>query len=285
MEAGASFPTTVAASHTNTAEVTDAVHAKGSFIFLQTFALGAPPTLAHSPPRTPRTPSSPRPQSSFQTAPPLNEYVALFAQAARNAVQAGFDGVEVHGANGYLIDQFIQDTSNVREDEYGGSVENRNRFTLRVVDAVVHAIGADRTDMGMRDPVEQFTHLIAALAQAHTDLAYIHLTEPRVVGNLSRVPHAHESNDVFRAAWAPRRVISAGGYDRTTAIKAVEEHGDLIAFGRDFISNASPDLPKRLQRDILLTPYDRKTFYIPAEDPDTAHGYIDYPFADEGAGW
>ncbi|KAF8890992.1 hypothetical protein BD779DRAFT_1799320 [Infundibulicybe gibba] len=285
-------------------QITDAVHAKGSFIFLQLWALGRaaePDTLTAEDPTFPHISASNVKLSSHPTseAAPraltiseIDEYVALYAQAARNAATAGFDGVEIHGANGYLIDQFLQDVSNVREDEYGGSVENRSRFALRVVDAVVDAVGADRTglrlspwssfqDMGMSDPLPQFTHLISTLARTHTDLAYIHLVEPRVAGIGDRTSAAHESNGTLRAAWAPRRVITAGGYDRAGALAVAEEDGDaLVAFGRNYISN--PDLPKRLKRDIPLTPYDRKTFYVPVDQPGSGHGYVDYPFAEEG---
>ncbi|KAF8890977.1 FMN-linked oxidoreductase [Infundibulicybe gibba] len=284
-------------------QITDAVHDKGSYIFLQLWALGRaadPATLTAEDPSFPFVSASnikltghpaSEPAPRALTLPEIDEYVALYGQAARNAIAAGFDGVEIHGANGYLIDQFLQDMSNVREDEYGGSVENRSRFGLRVVDAVASAVGADRTgirlspwssfqDMGMPDPLPQFTHFISTLARTHTDLAYIHFVEPRVSGNADRTNLPHESNAALRAAWAPRRVISAGGHDRATALAAAEEDGVLVAFGRNYISN--PDLPKRLQKDIPLTPYNRKTFYTPVDKPDAAHGYVDYPFAEEG---
>ncbi|KAF8890990.1 hypothetical protein BD779DRAFT_1701438 [Infundibulicybe gibba] len=284
-------------------KITDAVRAKGSYIFLQLWALGRtaePETLAAEDPAFPHISASNVKLSSHSASDPtpraltlseIDEYVALYAQAARNAIQAGFDGVEIHGANGYLIDQFLQDVSNVREDEYGGSIENRSGFALRVVDSVVDAVGADRTglrlspwssfqDMGMSDPLPQFTHLISTLARTHTDLAYLHLTEPRVAGIGDRTSAADESNATLRAAWAPRRIITAGGYDRAGALAAAEEGDVLVAFGRSYISN--PDLPKRLKKDIPLTPYDRRTFYTPVDKLDPAHGYVDYPFAEEG---
>ena len=120
----------------------------------------------------------------------IKEYVEAFAQAARNAVvDAGCDGVEVHGAHGYLIDQFLQDVSNKRTDEYGGSVENRARFTLEIMDALVDAVGASRAalrlspwsryqDMCMKDPVPQFTYLVEELVRRHPDLAYLHVITP-----------------------------------------------------------------------------------------------------------
>ncbi len=117
------------------------------------------------------------------------------ARAASDAVnKAGFDGVEIHGANGYLVDQFLQDVSNQRTDEYGGSIENRARFGLEVIDAVVKAVGAQRTavrmspwstfmDMGMKDPIPTFSYYVSQIKERHSDLAYIHLVEPRVTAS------------------------------------------------------------------------------------------------------
>lgn len=138
------------------AQITSAVHAKGSFIFVQLWALGraASPDILTEEGNYPYISASDIPLSSAKstTAPPrpltveeIDKYVKLYATAAKNAVEAGFDGVEIHGANGYLIDQFLQDVSNKRTDDYGGSVENRSRFGLRVVDAIAKAIGAERT--------------------------------------------------------------------------------------------------------------------------------------------
>ncbi|KAF8869986.1 hypothetical protein BD779DRAFT_1681538 [Infundibulicybe gibba] len=245
---------------------------------------GVLPTRTRSPPKI-LLPSHLRiqPQAELQprlrsrpralTLSEIDEYVALYAQAARNAITAGFDGVEIHGATGYLVDQFLQDVSNVRDDEYGGSIENRSRFALRVPMELIPRHG----NVG---PRPQFTHLISTLARTHTDLAYIHLVESRAeIGDDASA--THKSNAALRAAWAPRRVITAGGYDRAGALAAAEEDGDaLVAFGRNYISN--PDLPKRLRKDIPLTPYDRKTFYVPVDQPGSAHGYVDYPFAEEG---
>ncbi|KAF8890996.1 hypothetical protein BD779DRAFT_1671122 [Infundibulicybe gibba] len=242
--------------------------------FLQLWALGRtanPDTLAAEDPSFPyisasnlKLSSSPasEPAPRALTIPEIDEYIALYAQAARNAIAAGFDGVEIHGATGYLVDQFLQDVSNIRDDEYGGSIENRSRFALRVVDAIADAVGADRTalrlspwssfqDMGMSDPVPQFTHLISTLAHTHTDLAYIHLVESRAeIGDDASV--AHKSN-----APSAQPGLRVG-------------------------SSPLPDLPMRLRKDIPLTPYDRKTFYVPVDQPGSAHGYVDYPFAEEG---
>ncbi|KAJ7691445.1 hypothetical protein B0H17DRAFT_982629 [Mycena rosella] len=274
--------------------VTQAVHAKSSFIFMQLRAYGRaanPAQLQSEDPSLPYVSASDVPLSS-QTGPlraltvaEIKEYVGLYAQAAKNAIEARFDGVEIHGANGYLVDQFLQDVSNKRTDEYGGSVENRARFALEVVDAVTAAIGAERTairfspwspflEMGMSDPLPTFSYVISELAARYPSLAYLHLVEPRVSGNLSREAAAHESNDALRALWAPRPFVRAGGFTRKSAFEAAES-GDLIAFGRLYISN--PDLPARLEKDVPLTAYDRSTFYLVGEN--SPRGYTDQGFA------
>ncbi|KAJ7666381.1 hypothetical protein B0H17DRAFT_1090038 [Mycena rosella] len=269
-----------------TSRVTDSVHAKGSFIFMQLYALGRtadPEQLISEDPSFPYVSASdvqltgrdtpPRPLSVQE----INEYIALFAQAAKNAMSAGFDGVEIHNSNGYILDQFLQDVSNKRSDAYGGSIENRARFTLEVVDAVVAAIGVEKTgirfsphvlDMGMIDPIPTFSYVISALAARHPDLAYVHLIEARINGNAARDESqvgAHELNDVLLALWAPRPLIRAGGFSRRR----------LISFGRFFISN--PDLPMRLEKDVPLNPYDRSTFNLIGEN--IPRGYTDQPFA------
>ncbi|CAK5274075.1 unnamed protein product [Mycena citricolor] len=279
-------------------EITDAVHAQGSFIFLQLWALGRaaqPSTLGDHPYVSasgiplrdrPADQIKPRPLSKAEIA----EYARLYARAAANAVhKAGFDGVEIHGANGYLIDQFLQDVSNVRSDEYGGSVENRARFALEVVDAVVAAVGPKKAalrispwntwqDMGMKDPKPTFSYLVEQIKARHPDLAFIHAVEPRVSGADIRAEDSMPedmSNDFVRQIWSSgsRRLISAGGYTRDAAIRDGEK-GDLVAFGRRYIAN--PDLPSRLLHDYPLNPYDRKTFYDAGSS--SPKGYTDYPF-------
>ncbi|KAL1746673.1 hypothetical protein HDZ31DRAFT_81052 [Schizophyllum fasciatum] len=284
-------------------EVTERVHAQGSFLYLQLWALGRAAVASELKEEDPSfdyvAPSAiqltghaetPRPL----TVPEIKQYVQWYADAAQKAVaRAGFDGVEIHGANGYLIDQFLQDVSNTRTDEYGGSVENRSRFGLEVVDAVVKAIGASKVgirlspwgkfqDMRMADPKPQFAHFVTELRARHPELAYIHLVEPRVQGNETRQASdiaEHESNDFLRALWAPRPLISAGAYTRELALKAAEEKGDLIAVGRYFISN--PDLPLRWRHNLPLTEYNRDTFYLKGDSSPL--GYTDYPFAEKTA--
>ncbi|KAF7368519.1 FMN-linked oxidoreductase [Mycena venus] len=276
-------------------EITDSVHAAGSYFFLQMWAIGRAanpkhlrkedpsfPYISASDVKMKGTEETPRPL----TVPEIKEYVELYAQAAKNALRAGFDGVEIHAANGYLIDQFIQDVSNKRTDEYGGSVENRCRFALEVVDAVTKAVGANRTgirlspwsafqEMGMADPKPTFTYLVSQIKDSHPDFAYIHVIEPRIAGDKDHPGgDAEASNDFIRAIWAaPRTIISAGGYTRETALERAEEDGSsLIAFGRQFLAN--PDLPVRLMKNIPTNEPNRKTFYTKGPV-----GYTDYPFA------
>ncbi|KAJ6587563.1 hypothetical protein DFH09DRAFT_1027543 [Mycena vulgaris] len=278
-------------------EITDSVHAAGSYFFLQMWALGraADPEQLHKEDASfPFVSASDVKMSSGKenprplTVPEIQEYVGLYAQAAKNAIRAGFDGVEVHGANGYLLDQFIQDVSNKRTDNYGGSPENRARFPLEVVAAVTKAVGADRTgirlgpwstfqEMKMADPKPTFAHLVSEIKKAHPDFAYIHVIEPRVSGDSDHESEGDPgSNDFLRELWAPKTMISAGGYSRETALARAEERpNEAMAFGRQFLAN--PDLPVRLMKEIRLNEPDRDTFYRTGSPT----GYTDYPFAGE----
>ncbi|KAF5353709.1 hypothetical protein D9758_008670 [Tetrapyrgos nigripes] len=295
-------------------EVTSAVHKKGSFIYLQLWALGrnAYPAVLKAQnydvvgasdipvPERPQIPGTPEedPPPRPLTIPEIKEYAEIFAKAASNAVhQAGFDGVEVHGANGYIVDQFLQDVSNHRTDEYGGSVENRARFALEVIDAIVKAVGPRKTairlspwnnifgmGMGVPKTKAQFSYLVSKIKEAHPTLSYIHLIEPRSKGYdiLDHDPEG-ESNDFIREIWTSpeedengRRLISSGGYTRELAIENADKRGDIIAFGRRFIAN--PDLPYRLEHNIPWNDYDRTTFYI--QNTLDPKGYTDYTFAD-----
>ena len=209
--------------------------------------------------------------------------VESYKQAARNALAAGFDGVEIHGANGYLIEQFLQSRSNLRTDRYGGSIKNRVRFLVEVTQAAIDVWGASRVGVrlspygiangsGEADPMPLYSHAIERL----NPLGYLHFIEPRLSGagraevNRQGVPSAMV---LYRPIWKGV-LITAGGFTGEAAEAAVAEgHADAIAFGRIFISN--PDLPLRLQRGYPLTPYNRKTFY----GGDVAT-YTDYPFHD-----
>ncbi|KAK2040172.1 NADH:flavin oxidoreductase/NADH oxidase [Colletotrichum somersetense] len=275
-------------------EVTDAVHARGSFIWMQLWALGraTDPARARARGHAVKAPS-PIPAGEGAHVPEemtredIRRVVADFAAAARSAVEeAGFDGVELHGANGYLIDQFLQDRSNRRTDEYGGSVENRARFAFEVAEAVVAAVGADRVGirlspwsafqgMRMADPVPQFAHVARALRPL--GLAYLHVIGGRVDGNADREGGADNVRFMVDAWGRASPVLIAGGFDPQSARRAVEENKDAevaVVFGRWFISN--PDLPFRVEKGIPLTPYERETFYA-----ETNKGYTDYAFSDE----
>ena len=212
-------------------QIVDAVHAKGSYIYLQIWALGraARPALLHKEfPDYPYVAASPIPLSEHPDDVPreltqdgtlrhiltvlvndadrlpieIKDYGRWFGEAAANAVhKAGFDGVEIHGANGYLIDQFLQDVSNKRTDAYGGSVENRARFALEVLDSVTSAIGQTKTairlspwskyqDQRMDDPIPQFTYAVDQIKQRYPNLAFLHVVAPGAMGNVG--PEAPE---------------------------------------------------------------------------------------------
>ncbi|KAK1823784.1 hypothetical protein LTR12_001739 [Friedmanniomyces endolithicus] len=286
--------------------IVDAVHAKGSFIYLQLWALGraagaeaAAKNLQREGPYPVVSSSALAISSEYEEPTSLTEeeiqtFVKYCANAASNSMKAGFDGVEIHGANGYLIDQFWQDVSNRRTDGYGGSIEKRARFGLEVTKAVIEACGGDSKkvgmrlspwstfqSMGMQEPIPQFSYIVEELKKLK--LTYLHLVESRTSGK-SAVDAEYATvtgnNDKLAEVWgvsAP--IILAGGFDAEKAKKAVSEiyttENVCIAFGRAFIS--TPDLPFRIQHGIELAPYDRKTFYK-AESPD---GYIDYPFSKE----
>ncbi|KAJ7218237.1 hypothetical protein B0H12DRAFT_1032012 [Mycena haematopus] len=284
-------------------EVVNGVHAKGSFIFLQILATGRaaiPAALRAEDPTFPFVAPSDIPVTKDAEEKPrpltiaeIKEYVCLYAQAAKNAMKAGFDGVEVHAANGCLTDQFLQDVSNNRTDAYGGSVENRARFPLEVVKAVADTIGENKTGirfspwspflgMGMADPVPTYSYIVCELKRLFPKFAYIHAIEPRIAADsdLDTSPaNAAQSNDFLREIWGDRPFISGGGFSRETAIKLANEHKNaLVAFGRHFIAN--PDLPVRFEKNIPLHPYDRPTFYLPGQDIPL--GYTDQPFATQG---
>ncbi|KAK0236621.1 NADH:flavin oxidoreductase/NADH oxidase [Armillaria nabsnona] len=259
-------------------QITDAVHEKGCFIYCQLWALGRAGIheILNREGRVSLTGRSraPRPLAVDE----IKEYSGIYAQAALNAVKAGFDGIEINGAHGHLLDQFTRDAANTRTDEYGGSVENRARFPLEVIEAVVKAVGAERTayrispwngwqDMNMKEPKPTFAHLVSQIKSRHPDRAYLHIVEPRIFGNFDReAVGADEENDFIREIWAPKTLIAAGGYNRQTAMGAADKTSDLIAFGRHFVSN--PDLILRLQKDIPLNPYKGELFYLATTQRD-----------------
>lgn len=273
--------------------VTDAVHAAGGTIVAQIWHVGrvshaslqpggAAPVGPSALPAGAKTftgaafaeTSAPRALATHEIA----GVVADFARAARNAREAGFDGVEIHGANGYLIDQFMRPSVNDRTDAYGGSVENRTRFLEEVVAAVTEAIGGDRTGIRL-SPFSPANGVAVDETAAETwargieriapyGLAYLHMVEGATGG--SRELPAGASIAALRALF-PGVYIANNGYDRDMAIAAVESGAaDAVAFGKLFIAN--PDLVERLRRDAPLSEPDRATFY-----GGGAEGYTDYP--------
>lgn len=284
-------------------KVVEAVHAKGAFIFLQLWHVGRVSHSSYQPggalpiapsavaiPQELKTMTADGKVVSYETPRALEtdeipQIVAAYRQAARNALAAGFDGVEIHGANGYLVEQFLQSRTNLRTDRYGGGIENRCRFLLEVTQAAIDVWGASRVGVrlspygiangsGEAEPMSLYTHAIEQLNPL--GLAYLHFIEPRSSGsgraevNWQGVPSAMV---LYRPIWKGV-LITAGGFAGEAAEAAIAEgHADAIAFGRIFISN--PDLPLRLQHGYPLTPYDRKTFY-----GGEAAGYTDYPFYD-----
>jgi len=278
--------------------VTQAVHARGGLIVAQLWHVGRISHSSHQPGGAP--PVAPSAiaavgqamDSDFGRAPfetpralatgELPGVIADYAQAAANARDAGFDGVEIHAANGYLLEQFLQTRSNQRTDAYGGSIANRARLLIEVGRAVCGVWDASRVgvrlspwgvanDSGEADPMPLYGHAVSALAGL--GLGYLHLIEPRASGaGQAEVDHqgVPSAARMMRPLW-PRVLIAAGNFRKHSAEAAIAGgDADAIAFGRLFISN--PDLPDRLRHDAPLTPYDRTTFYGGGE-----RGYTDYP--------
>ena len=279
--------------------ITAAVHARGGYIYAQLWHTGrsshvsmtggsAPVSASvnagywQNPSNLTSTPGGwvqPSPHRALELSE-IAGIVSDYRKAAERAQEAGFDGVELHGANGYLPDQFLQDGSNKRSDRYGGSIENRTRFLLEIVEAISSVWGSDRVGvrigpdgkwngMSDSDPQALFTYLAKQLNRF--GLAYLHIIEPRVKGNVviaeGQPPVAAEYlRGIFKG-----RIIAAGGFEPESAEAVLEKgHADLVAFGRYFISN--PDLPARIRQRLPLSAYDRDTFYT-----FDARGYTDYP--------
>jgi len=206
----------------------------------------------------------------------INSAIAEYANVCKRAIEAGFDGVELHGANGYLIDQFLNTATNQRTDKWGGSVENRIRFAVEVAKASAAAIGADR--IGMR--ISPYGAFNGTAPDAKMDALYLRLVEElNVIGlvYIHVVDHSSmgapevspELKTKIRANFKGKYILS-GGYDVARANADLDaQRGDLVAFGRPFISN--PDLVQKLQSGAALTPPDFGTFYTPGEK-----GYTDY---------
>lgn len=279
-------------------EVTDAVHARGGRIIMQIAHNGRNSHSSFNPngslpvSSSAVPPTGPVLTSSFQQVPPevpvaietadVPFVINCYKDAALNAVAAGFDGVELQGANSHLIDQFLQSGTNQRTDQYGGAVENRARFLLEIVDEVSNAIGTNKLGVrlspfgqygGISDaaPFELFKHVIGELS--NRKIAYLHLIEARgsEIG-LSDELHDDGVNnaELFRSAF-DGPLISAAAYSPESAAMAVESGAvDAVAFGRLFIAN--PDLPFRISLNASLNKWNRATFY-----GGGAEGYVDYP--------
>ena len=273
-------------------KVTDAVHANGGRIFLQLWHVGR---ISHSSlqpgGKLPVAPSAIRPAGRavttsglvpFETpraldADELPGIVNEYRAGARNALEAGFDGVEVHAANGYLLDQFLRDSTNRRTDEYGGSLENRARLLFEVLDAVTSVWGPNRVGVrvspvsrfnDIRDDDPQTTFGYVAKRASQLGLAYLHVLEGEAGADAALLQPFDYAR--LRADFSGRYMANCG-YDRARAIAAVDSGAaDLIAFGKDFVSN--PDLVERLKRNAPLNAWNADTFYSGEEK-----GYIDYP--------
>ncbi|RTL55424.1 MAG: alkene reductase [Bradyrhizobiaceae bacterium] len=272
-------------------KVTDAVHARGGKIFIQLWHVGRISHTSLQPGGgAPVAPSAIRAKGktfvggqftevSEPRALELSEIPGIiddYKRAARNAREAGFDGVEIHGANGYLLDQFARDGANKRTDAYGGSIENRARLMLEVSKAVAAEIGADRTgirispvtpanDLTDSNPQKLFDYIVDGLSAER--LVYIHVVEGATGGPRDNVPFDYASlRKRFHGTY-----IANNGYDLKLANeKLTKNEADLIAFGKLFISN--PDLVERLRSGAELNPWDQATFY-----GGGAKGYTDYP--------
>ncbi|XP_072970506.1 putative 12-oxophytodienoate reductase 11 isoform X3 [Typha angustifolia] len=275
--------------------IVDVVHEKGGIFFCQIWHTGRvsnygcqpngqAPISCTNKPLTPRVGSNGVAVAEFSPPRRLEIWeipliINDFRLAARNAIKIGFDGVEIHGANGYLIDQFLKDQVNDRTDKYGGNLENRCRFALEIVEAVADEVGANRVGiklspyanhMDSRDSNPKALGLYMVNSLNKFGILYCHMVEPNIK-NLGEKFVTHSllpMRNAFKGTF-----ISAGGYDREKGNKAIaDDYADLVAYGRLFLAN--PDLPQRFKLDAPLNKYNRDTFYT----SDPVIGYTDYPF-------
>jgi N-ethylmaleimide reductase len=274
--------------------VTSAVHQEGGLIICQLWHMGR---VNHS-----SFPGRGRPISASATTAPgfahtyagklpyeearplllpeITGIVAEYGQAAQNAIAAGFDGVQIHGANGYLIDQFLRNNSNFRNDQYGGSFENRIRLLLEATTAVVKAVGSDRTSVrlspngdrqGVNDSNPEPLFVAAASALSDLKIAFLEVREADFNGTNGKADRPPIAPLIRRAFVGP--MILNADYDKAKGQAALDAgQADAISFGRKFLAN--PDLPSRLAADIPLNPDDGATWYTQGEN-----GYTDYPTA------
>jgi 2,4-dienoyl-CoA reductase-like NADH-dependent reductase (Old Yellow Enzyme family) len=283
-------------------KITDAVHAAGGRMVLQLWHVGrvSDPVFLNG--ALPEAPSAIRPKGFVSLVRPQREFVtpraleteeipgivAAYKRGAENAQKAGFDGVHVHGANGYLLDQFLQDSSNHRSDAYGGPIENRARLMLEVADAAIQVWGADRVgmhlapradshDMGDSDRVSTFTYVARELGKR--GLGWIAAREAQIgpdtklvdsQGKPREIQNRESIGPLIKQAFGGP-LIANEGFTQASADKALAEgNADAVAFGKLFISN--PDLVERFARHAPLNDWDTATFYAGGEK-----GYVDYP--------
>ena len=280
--------------------ITKAVHEKGGVIFLQLWHVGrvSHPSLqpngdlpvsasAIAPEGTINTPSGHQEMIIPRTLQ-INEIKGIiddYRKSCLNAVEAGFDGVEIHGANGYLPDQFLHESSNCRTDQYGGSFENRSRFLFEIVESCCEAIGNDRVglrlspsgsnkDMFDSKVVELFEYVVERINDF--DLAYLHIMEPYApLEPAKKFQHYLKELTPYFRRFYKGQLITNVGFDFDRANKIIRNgNADLVAFGRLFISN--PDLVERFAAGAALNPWDESTFYYGGQK-----GYIDYPFLNQ----
>ncbi|MFJ3485433.1 alkene reductase [Pseudomonas sp. NPDC090202] len=280
-------------------KVVKAVHDKGGVVFLQLWHVGRQSHPLLQPggvdPVAPSAiqaegeayaPTGPVPFSRPR-ALHLDEIPAIiesFRHGAQLAKEAGFDGVEIHGANGYLPDQFLQDGTNKRTDAYGGPIENRARFLLEITAAAISVWGHGRVGVrlspsssygSMHDGNPKATFGYVARQLDKLGLAYLHVVEPRIKGTETVDENAEPVAVQYLRTEFKGPIIAAGGFHLESAQSVLSRgDADLVAFGRAFIAN--PDLPRRLREGASLNAYDRDTFY-----GGDAEGYIDYPFVEE----
>lgn len=273
--------------------VTEAAHAGGAKIFAQLMHTGrvshpsnmeegsvviAPSAIAvQGNMHTDQEGELPHPTPRAMIADDIAQTRQAYVQAAKNAVAAGFDGVELHAANGYLLEQFIYPGSNQRTDEYGGTIENRIRFVLEVAEAVANEIGKEKVGIRLSPygafndilPYDELpeTYSLLATELGKLGLVYIHMVDHHPMG-APEVPQ--EIKDVVRNNFGGTIILS-GGYDGDRAEADLQANkGELVAFGRPFLTN--PDLPERIKQEAELNAPDFSTFYSPGEK-----GYTDYP--------
>jgi 2,4-dienoyl-CoA reductase-like NADH-dependent reductase (Old Yellow Enzyme family) len=271
-------------------DIVDAVHDEGGRILMQLWHVGRVSDPVYHEGRPPVAPSAVRPKGHVSLIRPVRDYVTpraletaevegvveAFRKGAENARRAGFDGVEIHGANGYLLDQFLQDGSNKRADRYGGSLENRARLLLEVTDAVVSAWGAGRVgvhlapradshDMGDSDLPATFGYVARELGKR--GIAFLMARESQAEPRLG---------PALKEAFGGVYIANEGLDTETAAELLARDEADAAAFGRLFIAN--PDLPRRIRLGAPLNPWRKDTFYEGGPE-----GYVDYPALAEAA--